>query len=153
MQSGGIYNLKWNTNINSAAVMVVKIDFSSLPIHLHNAITNEIGTKKRSREGRINGDTYRANIEKSNGNKIEDQEVVIEENNTYYTKQRLNDALINNRIHNYVAVIHPKAGDKVVIVQRTNAEQLGTHHCRHCGMEFEDKTKLSVHLRIHYNIA
>jgi hypothetical protein len=65
MQSGGIYNLKWNTNINSAAVMVVKIDFSSLPIHLRNAITNEIGTKKGSGEGRINGDTYRAILKRA----------------------------------------------------------------------------------------
>jgi hypothetical protein len=130
---------------NNAASMVVKIHFSNLPIHLRDAITNEIGMKKRSGEG--------ANIERSAGNKIKDEEVVLEENNTYNTKQRLNDALIENRIHNYVAVLHPKAGDKVVIVQRTNAEQLGTHHCRHCGMEFEDKTKLSIHLRIHYNIA
>lgn len=133
--------------------MVVKIDFSNLPIHLRDAITNEIGMKKRSGEGGSNGDTDKANIERSAGNKIKDEEVVLEENNTYNTKQRLNDALIENRIHNYVAVLHPKAGDKVVIVQRTNAEQLGTHHCRHCGMEFEDKTKLSIHLRIHYNIA
>ncbi len=133
--------------------MVVKIDFSNLPIHLRHAITNEIGMKKRSEEGKSIGDTDNANIEKSTRNKIKDEEVVLEENNTYYTKQRLNDALIKNRIHNYVAVLHPKAGDKVVIVQRTNAEQLGTHHCRHCGMEFEDKTKLGIHLRIHYNIA
>jgi hypothetical protein len=136
---------------NNAAVMVVKIDFSNLPIHLRNAITNEIGMKNRSGQGRSNGDTDKANIEKSTGNKI-DEEVVLEENNTYYTKQQLNDALIKNRIHDYVAVFHPK-GDKVVIVQRTNAEQQGTHHCRHCGIEFEDKTKLSIHLRIHYNIA
>jgi hypothetical protein len=138
---------------NNAAVMVVKLDFSNLPINLRNVITNEIGMKKGSGEGRSNGDTDKANIEKSTGNKINDEEVVLEENNTYYTKQRLNDALIKNRIHNYVAVLHPKAGDKVVIVQRTNAEQLGTHHCRHCGMEFEDKIKLSIHLRIHYNVA
>ncbi|HYZ58230.1 MAG TPA: hypothetical protein VE544_01130 [Nitrososphaeraceae archaeon] len=138
---------------NNATVMVVKIDFSNLPIHLRNAITNEIGMKKRSGEGRSNGDTDKASIEKSTGNKIKDEEVVLEENNTHYAKQRLNDALIKNRIHNYVAVLHPKAGDRVVIVQRTNAEQLGTHHCRHCGMEFEDKTKLSIHLRIHYNVA
>jgi hypothetical protein len=109
--------------------------------------------KKRSGEERSNGDTDKANIERSTGNKIKDEEVALEENNSYNTKQRLNDALIKNRIHNYVAVLHPKSGDKVVIVQRTNAEQLGTHHCRHCGMEFEDKTKLSIHLRIHYNIA
>jgi hypothetical protein len=138
---------------NNAASMVVKIDFSNLPIHLRNAITNEIGMKKRPGEGRSNGVTDEANIKRSTGNKIKDEEVVLEENNTYNTKQRLNDALIKNRIHNYVAVLHPKAGDKVVIVQRTNAEQLGTHHCRHCGMEFNDKTKLSIHLRIHYNIA
>ncbi len=45
--------------------MVVKIDFSNLPIHLRNAITNEIGMKKRSGEGRSNGDTDKTNIEKS----------------------------------------------------------------------------------------
>jgi hypothetical protein len=111
--------------------MVVKMDFSLFL--LRNAITNEIGTKKRSGEGRSYGDTDNVNIEKSTGNKIKDEEVVLEENNTYYTKQRLHDVLIKNRIHNYVAVLHPKAGDRVVIVQRTNAEQLGTHHCRHCG--------------------
>ena len=138
---------------NDAVVMVVKIDFSNLPTHLRNAITNEIGMKKRSEEGRSDGDTDEEGIEKSTGNKIKDEEVDLEENDAYYTKQQLNDALIKNRIHNYVAVLHPKAGDKVVITQRTSAEQLGTHHCRHCGMEFEDKTKLSIHLRIHYNIA
>ena len=138
---------------NDAVVMVVKIDFSNLPTHLRNAITNEIGMKKRSEEGRSEGDTDEEGIEKSTGNKIKYEEVDLEENDAYYTKQQLNDALIKNRIHNYVAVLHPKAGDKVVIAQRTSAEQLGTHHCRHCGMEFEDKTKLSIHLRIHYNIA
>ena len=138
---------------NDAVVMVVKIDFSNLPTHLRNAITNEIGMKKRSEEGRSDGDTDEEGIEKSTGNKIKDEEVDLEENDAYYTKQQLNDALVKNRIHNYVAVLHPKAGDKVVITQRTSAEQLGTHHCRHCGMEFEDKTKLSIHLRIHYNIA
>ena len=138
---------------NDAVVMVVKIDFSNLPTHLRNAITNEIGMKKRSEEGRSEGDTDEEGIEKSTGNKIKDEEVDLEENDAYYTKQQLNDALVKNRIHNYVAVLHPKAGDKVVITQRTSAEQLGTHHCRHCGREFEDKTKLSIHLRIHYNIA
>lgn len=114
--------------------MVVKIDFSNLPTHLRNAITNEIGTKKKSGEGRSDGDTDEEGIEKSTGNKIKDEEVDLEENDGYYTKQQLNDALIKNRIHNYVAVLHPKAGDKVVITQRTSAEQLGTHHCRHCGI-------------------
>jgi hypothetical protein len=91
--------------------------------------------KKRSGEGRSNGDTDKENIEKSTGNKIKDEEVVLEENDAYYTRQRLNDSLIKNRIHNYVAVLHPKAGDKVVIAKGTSAEQLGTHHCSHCGME------------------
>ena len=108
--------------------MVVKIDFSNLPIHLRNAITNEIGMKKRSEEGRSDGDTDEEGIEKSTGNKIKDEEVDLEENDAYYTKQQLNDALIKNRIHNYVAVLHPKAGDKVVIAQRTSAEQLGIHY-------------------------
>jgi hypothetical protein len=95
---------------NNVAVMVVKIDFSNLPIHLRNAITSEIGMKKRSGEGRSNGDTDKENIEKSTGNKIKDEEDVLEENDAYYTRQRLNDSLIKNRIHNYVAVLHPKAG-------------------------------------------
>ena len=58
---------------NNAASMVVKIDFSNLPIHFRNAITNEIGMKKRSGEGRSNGDTGKANIERSTGNKIKDR--------------------------------------------------------------------------------
>ena len=47
--------------------MVVKIDFSNLPIHFRNAITNQIGMKKRSGEERSNGDTDKANIERSTG--------------------------------------------------------------------------------------
>jgi hypothetical protein len=42
---------------NNVIVMVVKIDFSNLPVHLRNAITNEIGMKKRSGKGRSDGDT------------------------------------------------------------------------------------------------
>ena len=60
---------------NNAVVMVVKIDFSNLPTHLRNAITNEIGMKKRSEEGRSDGDTDEEGIEKSTGNKIKDEEV------------------------------------------------------------------------------
>jgi hypothetical protein len=47
--------------------------------------------KKRSEEGKSNGDTDNANIEESTGNKIKDEEVVLKENNTYYTKQPLNE--------------------------------------------------------------
>jgi hypothetical protein len=60
---------------NNAVVMVVKIDFSNLPVHLRNAITNEIGMKKRSGKGRSDGDTDEAGIEKSMGNKNKDEEV------------------------------------------------------------------------------
>ena len=45
--------------------------------------------KKRSGEGSSNGDTDKTNIEKSTGNKIKDEEVVLEENDAYYTTQRL----------------------------------------------------------------
>jgi hypothetical protein len=42
---------------------------------------------------------------------------------------------------------------KVLVLTRDDAERQGTYHCRHCGMEFNDSVKLSIHPRLHYLIA
>ena len=78
-----------------------------------------------------------------------DEVRLVQENNIHRTYQKIKDALIKNRIGDYVAIMLHKE-DKVVILKRIEAERQGIYHCRHCGMEFDDNVKLSVHLRLHY---
>jgi hypothetical protein len=131
--------------------MVVRIDISSLPGHLRNAIMNEIGLKDRSEKVPTSNSGELSDIDKdeSNTNKIADEVRLVEENNTHRTYQKIKDALIKNRIGDYVATKYHEE-DKIVILKRANAEQQGIYHCRHCGMEFDDNVKLGVHMRLHY---
>jgi len=132
--------------------MVVRVDFSSLPGHLRNAIMNEIGFNNRSERVPTSGRSELLDIDKDGGNnnKIADEIPLAEENNTHRTYQKIKDALIKNRIGDYVATKHHKDEDKVVILKRADAERQGIYHCRHCGMEFDDSIELSVHMRLHY---
>jgi hypothetical protein len=84
------------------------------------------------------------------GSNVTDGVSLIDKSNTHTTYQKIKDALIKNRIGDYVAVKHHEE-DKVAILQRANAEQQGIYYCEHCGMEFDDKIKLSVYLRLHYS--
>jgi hypothetical protein len=131
--------------------MVVRIDISSLPGHLRNAIMKEIGFKNRSEKVPSSNNSEISDIDKdeSKSSNVADEVPLIEENNTHRTYQKIKDALIKNRIGDYVAIkLHKE--DKVVILKRVEAERQGIYHCRHCGMEFDDNIKLSVHLRLHY---
>ena len=74
----------------------------------------------------------------------------LKKNNTHRIYQKIKDALIKNRIGDYVATKHYKEKDKVVILKREDAERRGIYHCRHYGMEFDDSIGLSVHMRLHY---
>ncbi len=109
---------------------------------------------QRSEQGKSRNGSDQSHIDNNdNKNNIANEVALLDENNTHPTIQRLKDALIKNRIHDYVAIKQPEVEDKVIVLKRADAERLSIYHCRHCGMEFEDKVKLSVHLRIHYMIA
>jgi hypothetical protein len=132
--------------------MVVRIDISSLPGHLRNAVMNEIGFKNRSESVPSSNNSEISDIDK-NESKTSigvDEVRLVEENNIHTTYQKIKDTLLKNRIGDYVAIKHHKEEDKVVILKRVEAERQGISHCRHCGMEFDDNVKLSVHLRLHY---
>ena len=144
------YSLKRNQKV-IVSYMVVRIDISSLPGHLRNAIMKEIGFKNRSEKVPSSNNSEISDIDKdeSKSSNVADEVPLIEENNTHRTYQKIKDALIKNRISDYVAIkLHKE--DKVVILKRVEAERQGIYHCRHCGMEFDDNIKLSVHLRLHY---
>ena len=132
--------------------MVVRIDISSLTDHLRIAIMNEIGFKDRSGKVPSGNSSELLDIDKDErkSSNVTDEVRLIEENNTHETYQKIIDALIKNRIGEYVATKHHKDMDKVVILKREDTERQGKYHCRHCGMEFDDNVKLSVHMRLHY---
>ncbi|MGI0043350.1 MAG: hypothetical protein ACRD47_06530 [Nitrososphaeraceae archaeon] len=132
--------------------MVVRIDISSLPGHLRNAIMNEIGFRYWSEKVPSNNSSEQSGIDKdeSKSSDVADEVPLVEENDTHRIYQKIKDALIKNRIGDYVATKHHKDEDKVVILKRADAERQGIYHCRHCGMEFDDTVKLSVHMRLHY---
>jgi mRNA-degrading endonuclease RelE of RelBE toxin-antitoxin system len=132
--------------------MVVRIDISKLPSHLRHALMNEIGLNNRSRKSSSDSKSELSDIDKNNSD-IVDEVIIVDENNSHTTTRKVKDALIKNRIGDYVAIKHPEEEGKVLVLTRGDAERQGTYHCRHCGMEFNDSVKLSIHLRLHYMIA
>lgn len=135
--------------------MVVRIDISKLPSHLRHALMNEIGLNNRSRKSSSDSNSELSDIDKNhiNDSDIVDEVIIVDENNSHTTTRKVKDALIKNRIIDYVAIKHPEEEGKVLVLKRGDAERQGTYHCRHCGMEFNDSVKLSIHLRLHYMIA
>jgi hypothetical protein len=135
--------------------MVVRIDISKLPSHLRHALMNEIGLNNRSQKSSSDSNSELSDIDKnhSNDSDIVDEVIIVDENNSYTITRKVKDALIKNRIGDYVAIKHPEEEGKVLVLTRGDAERQGTYHCRHCGMEFNDSVKLSIHLRLHYMIA
>jgi hypothetical protein len=135
--------------------MVVRIDISNLPSHLRHTLMKEIGLSKSSRISPENSECKLPDIDKgrSNAGDISDVIAIVDENNPHITTRKVKDALIKNGISNYVAIGHPREEHKVIILTRDEAERHGKYHCRHCGIEFDDTVKLSVHQRLHYSIA
>lgn len=119
--------------------MVVRIDFSNLQGHLRNVIINEIEFKSSSKKASNSNNTKLSDVNKyePKGSNVTDEISLIDESNTHTTYQKINDALIRNRIGDYIAVKHHEE-DKVVILKKADAEQQGIYHCRHCGVEFDD---------------
>jgi len=123
---------------------------------------NEIGFRNRSPKESTTDDSSNrkdsSDIDEDHGknssNIADEVHIVDDENNTHVTKQKVKDALIKNKIGDYVAIKHHEEEEnKVLILRRDDAEQRGIYHCRHCGMEFDNHIKLGVHLRLHFVVA
>jgi hypothetical protein len=130
--------------------MVVKIDISHPPSNIRKIIINEIEISKSKFAGNFSDVDY--GIDKNSGQVDHNTVVDIilrKENNTNVIKQRLKDMLTKST-RDYVAVIDPEEGNKIVILKKDHAEQLGVYHCLHCGISFENQIQLSTHQRIHY---
>jgi hypothetical protein len=131
--------------------MVVKIDISHPPSNIRKIIINEIEVNKSKFAGDSSDVDY--GIDKSSGqldvNNVADI-TLHKENNIHAIKQRLKDVLTKSSIRDYVAVTDPEERNKIVILKKEHAEQLGVYHCLHCGMSFENQIQLSTHQRMHY---
>jgi hypothetical protein len=88
--------------------MVIRIDISSLPGHLRNVIMNEIGFKHRSERVSSGDSSEPLDINKDQGksSNVADEIPVLDESDTHTTYQKIKDALIKNRISDYVAIKH-----------------------------------------------
>jgi hypothetical protein len=130
--------------------MVVKIDISHPPSNIRKIIINEIEINKSKFAGNSSDVDY--GIDKNSGQVDHNNVVDItlrKENNTNVIKQRLKDILTKST-RDYVAVTDPEERNKIVILKKDHAEQLGVYHCLHCGISFENQIQLSTHQRIHY---
>jgi hypothetical protein len=123
---------------------------------------NEIGFRNRSPKESASNDSssnrkdssdFDESYSKNTSNITDEVHIVDDENDTHVTKQKVKDALIKNKIDEYVAIKHHEEENKVLILRKDDAEQHGIYHCRHCGMEFDNHIKLGVHLRLHFVVA
>ena len=80
--------------------------------------------------------------------------IILEENEKHINKikHKIKELFINKAIDEYVVIKDEIDNSKIIILKRTHAESKGLHHCRHCGMEFEDEIQLSSHMRMHFFI-
>ena len=132
--------------------MVVKIDISHPPSNIRKIILDEIEISKSKFSGNSSDVDY--GIDKRSSGQSDVNDVVDitlhKENNIHVIKQRLKDVLMKSKIRDYVAVTDPEETNKIVILRKEHAEQLGVYHCLHCGMSFENQIQLSTHQRVHY---
>lgn len=86
-------------------------------------------------------------------NSIADSIVTLKtEDDALKVKQKLKDALISNRIRDYVVIEDAEQKDILMLLKKAHAERLGIYHCQHCGMAFDSEIQLATHYRMHYYI-
>ena len=80
--------------------------------------------------------------------------IALQEGETQISKikHQIKDLFISKAISEYIVVQDKAVTNKLMILMRSHGESEGMHHCRHCGMEFEDEIQLGSHLRIHFLI-
>jgi hypothetical protein len=131
--------------------MNIRIDVSRLPDNLKTIIVNDI--KSRQPHCRVE---YARHIDEDTQVQKDNNQFTIllldNENNFEKIRQMTKDILIKRRIRDYVAIQVTQDKNKIMILEKHHAEQLGTHHCLHCEMAFENEIQLSTHQRIHYFI-
>jgi hypothetical protein len=110
-------------------------------------IINEIRFKSGSKKTSSSDNTVLSDVNKyePKGSNVTD---IINESNTYTTYQKLKDALIKNRIGDYIAVKGLRS------TQGSNSKEgrcraAGYNHCRHCGMELGDNYKVKYTSGLH----
>ena len=124
--------------------MVVLIDLTGLPSRLRSIVADEIKVMKESSTG------FNISMEPENET-TESTDTDIEK--IEEIKRRLKDALLNNRVRDYIVISDPSHKAKIKILERNSSQNsVVHHHCTHCGMEFEDEIQFSVHHRIHFLI-
>lgn len=99
--------------------MVGGIDISKLPSHLRHALMNEIGINNRSRKSSSDSNSELSDIDKnhSNDSDVVDEVIIVDENISHTTTRKVKDALIKNRIGDYVAIKHPEEEGKVLVLK------------------------------------
>lgn len=123
--------------------MVLVIDLTGLPTRLRSIVADEIKDMKESSAD------FNITMEPENETtEATDTEIgKIEE-----IKRRLKDVLLKNKVRDYIVVTDPSHKAKIKILERNLSQNSATHHCTHCGMEFEDEIQFSIHHRIHFLI-
>ena len=116
--------------------MVIEIDLEFVPENLKSIILYEIDREyrhqNRLKHTKVDFDNSRNIITLDGGYNSDLQK----------TERMVKDILIKRRINEYVAVPYAEGQDKIIITKREHSEQQGVHHCRHCGMAFDDEIQL-----------
>jgi hypothetical protein len=109
------------------AYMVVRIDISILPNHLKCTLMKEIGLSNRYRKSPNISDSKLSGTDKSHNNASDITDVIPidDENNPLISTWKVKDALIKNRIRDYVAIRHPGEEGKLLVLTRNDAERQG----------------------------
>ena len=99
------------------------------------------------------GNDIKSHDSDSKPNNITDSTVTWQtEDDVLKIKQIIKDALIRNRIRDYVVIEDPQEKDMLMVIKKAHAERLGIYHCPHCGMAFDSEIQLATHHRMHYYI-
>ena len=139
--------------------MVIQIDLQSLDESIKSEIIKDIETEFLQHD--VNSQGYLRLIHEEDneknsapGNLKSVKGIMLEEdeNQINKIKHRIKDLFIKRAIGEYIVVKDETVNNGLIILGRGQGESAGMHHCRHCGMEFEDEIQLSNHLRMHFFI-
>jgi len=119
----------------------VKVDFSNVPPTLKTAIMNQRKFLEMVMSEPIQSDLIVIDYK----NEDEDED----EGGIGNVKRKIKDLLIKAGTRDYVVISDLKDKDKILIMERKEAEKQGSFHCHHCGMEFSDEILVGVHQRLH----
>jgi hypothetical protein len=130
--------------------VVIRLDISNLPNNIKSIILNMMDLNPVAATV---GNDFKSHDSDRKPNNITDSTVSWQtEDDVLKIKQILKDALIRNRIRDYVVIEDPQEKDMLMVLKKAHAERLGIYHCPHCGMAFDSEIQLATHHRMHYYI-